>query len=1035
MDFRPSAHGSSNVAKLHGVKLKNRASRKLDHASPQAPTTPLRNHGSDSSIHTELSSASIASPEDGALNPISMDHTALLHLKLQTLEDTVSMQQQHIFELVQQLDREIELSRNLKVMIGIDKHPSVDFSLHQNHSVDEQLLVTNRNSRQSQAIRDHIYQSASHSLNAPITFSEMALQCPLPASSPQSSSNRYSRSISTEFIAQSSAVVEPPHSSHAYQADRDALSEVEMTLAACVESYSDQIESYSAHCVSLEEEVRSLRLKCSELSAQLNQQRQWPHQGQHSLPLQLDTDSIEIQRSKARLQELLVEAQQLRNSFAAKESLHNAMKEKLEASALEIAGLQQHIAQLVVDATHSKDSSQREFQLAKVAFEQEIESLHRIVSQQSSVIQSLVRQTSPSYSSSPPSNCRTDQALTSKLNGAISSFQSNSLYRPSFETIADALHCFLDLIVECSDALISSRREVNNLTVSDSKHQDAIKHLTIRIAFLESENGNLELRNSSLLSEFTELSSLQQNSERKYAAQIEHMQKSLSQRDSDAARLITVNEDYTQKMVSLQDILIAERQIFREELKQIHDHGAKEQSLEEAIGELEAEIVDLERARDDCQQRIAELEGGHAALSVELAGSRAETERMRVSLADATSQEAHVRSQTKELVEKLRTKLQAVTESEAVGKARVAELESALAGVGSETTLQLDSLRKELAESEASCGEYMQRCDIAQAKLHEVQAEMQSASSASSVHVAELEAKLKEADAAHAAACLEHGAKEQSLEEAIGELEAEIVDLERARFRIVELEAALAAVGSESIKDLDPLQERLVQSNLCGNSINVNLESARAEISQSPSNLSKFRSSLLLSSALCGLDDCIRHFQELIPMLSSFSVFRLEVITPLRSFVSDKSDQTLSYSDIAECNGAQRFVSLNSQFMHAFVCEDMQVCLLCHYSSPSMLHPLSALLDLAFSRLHCAQFAVLSFLEPQAPLLSRAVTLSVDAIEVRPAFHQCSANCLNNFFICRAISTLRMRYSDLPKLMRLLSSCLSALLFIHFCVQ
>jgi hypothetical protein len=273
-----------------------------------------------------------------------------------------------------------------------------------------------------------------------------------------------------------------------------------------------------------------------------------------------------------------------------------------------------------------------------------------------------------------------------------------------------------------------------------------------------------------------------------------------------------------------------------------------------------------------------------------------------------------------------------------------------------------------------------------------------------------------------------------------------IVDLERARDdcqrRIAELEGGHAALSvelagsrSDSIKDLDPLQEPLVHSKFCGNSFEVNLESARTELSQSPSNLSKFRSSSLLSSALCGLDDCIHHFQELIPMLSSFSVFRLEVITPLRSFVSDKSDQTLSYLDIAECNGAQRFASLNSQFMHAFVCEDMQVCLLCHYSSPSMLHPLSALLDLAFSRLHCAQFAVLSFLEPQAPLLSRAVTLSVDAIEVRPAFHQCCAICPNNFFNCRAISTLRMRYSDLPKLMRLLSSYLSAPLFIHFCVQ
>ena len=59
-------------------------------------------------------------------------------------------------------------------------------------------------------------------------------------------------------------------------------------------------------------------------------------------------DFVEFQQSKARLQELIVESQKLRDSYASKESLHVAMKEKLEASALEITGLQQHIAAAVV---------------------------------------------------------------------------------------------------------------------------------------------------------------------------------------------------------------------------------------------------------------------------------------------------------------------------------------------------------------------------------------------------------------------------------------------------------------------------------------------------------------------------------------------------------------------------------------------------------------------------------------------------------------------------------------------------------------
>jgi len=216
------------------------------------------------------------------------------------------------------------------------------------------------------------------------------------------------------------------------------------------------------------------------------------------------------------------------------------------------------------------------------------------------------------------------------------------------------------------------------------------------------------------------------------------------------------------------------------------------------------------------------------------------------------------------------------------------------------------------------------------------------------------------------------------------EVEVSSLEIANCRARVTELESALAAVGSEATVELDELRVRLAQSETSGKPAKVQLEIASEECTQSRSSLLTFQSSLLLSSALYCLDDCIRHFQELLPTLNSFSVFRLEVITPLRSFVSDESDQTLPYSDVADWNGAKQFGTLNSHFTHAFFCAEMQVCLLCHYSLPSMLNPLRAVVDLAFSRLQCARFAVLSILDPHAPSLSRAVSLSVAAIEVRP---------------------------------------------------
>ena len=138
-----------------------------------------------------------------------------------------------------------------------------------------------------------------------------------------------------------------------------------------------------------------------------------------------------------------------------------------------------------------------------------------------------------------------------------------------------------------------------------------------------------------------------------------------------------------------------------------------------------------------------------------------------------------------------------------------------------------------------------------------------------------------------------------------------------------------------------------------------------------------------MPTAFSSLDNCIHHFRHFVPSLKWFSVFKFEVITPLSSFASDESDPTLSYSDIINYDRTRKIGIKNSQFVHAFVCPEMQVCLLCHFSSPSMVKPLNAFMDLALSRLQCARFAVLSVLDPHAPSFSHAVKISVGAMEVR----------------------------------------------------
>jgi hypothetical protein len=158
-------------------------------------------------------------------------------------------------------------------------------------------------------------------------------------------------------------------------------------------------------------------------------------------------------------------------------------------------------------------------------------------------------------------------------------------------------------------------------------------------------------------------------------------------------------------------------------------------------------------------------------------------------------------------------------------------------------------------------------------------------------------------------------------------------------------------------------------------------------LSQSESSSSCFESSALLAAAVFRADDCCSHFRQLIPMLFSFSVFKVEIITPSKSFVSDESHQTFTYSEVVDSDRLKQLTCTDSHLMHACVCSEMQVCVLCHLSLPSMLKPLSLFLSLAFSRLECARFAVLSVVDPHVPSFSRALAVSAAATEVQP-FHR-----------------------------------------------
>jgi chromosome segregation ATPase len=116
-----------------------------------------------------------------------------------------------------------------------------------------------------------------------------------------------------------------------------------------------------------------------------------------------------------------------------------------------------------------------------------------------------------------------------------------------------------------------------------------------------------------------------------------------------------------------------------------------------------------------------------------------------------TEKEAKVRAQAKEAVEKLKEKLKSATEGEAASKARVAELEGALSGVGSESAQDLDLLRRHLAESSASGIELQAQLSEMTEKEAKVRAQAKEAveklkEAASKARVAELESALQSSD-------------------------------------------------------------------------------------------------------------------------------------------------------------------------------------------------------------------------------------------------------------------------------------------------
>ena len=117
-------------------------------------------------------------------------------------------------------------------------------------------------------------------------------------------------------------------------------------------------------------------------------------------------------------------------------------------------------------------------------------------------------------------------------------------------------------------------------------------------------------------------------------------------------------------------------------------------------------------------------------------------------------------SQAKEAFEELQEKLRGATDNEVALKARVAELENALAGAGSDSAQQLEALGKDLAESsalrlemQAQLAEMTEKeakvrsqAKEAVGKLQEKVKAVMESEAASAARVAELESALQGSD-------------------------------------------------------------------------------------------------------------------------------------------------------------------------------------------------------------------------------------------------------------------------------------------------
>jgi chromosome segregation ATPase len=166
----------------------------------------------------------------------------------------------------------------------------------------------------------------------------------------------------------------------------------------------------------------------------------------------------------------------------------------------------------------------------------------------------------------------------------------------------------------------------------------------------------------------------------------------------------------------------------------------------------------------------------------------------------------------------------------------------------------------------------MQKCDAAQAKLHDLLAEMQRSKSASASHIADVEAKLKAAENASDAArcsaseaCLERDQLQTQLsemtekeakvrsqaKEAVEKLKEKLKSVTESeaasKARVAELESAIAGVGSETTQQLDTLRKELTDSESASSEYMQKcasqIEALRASLCEAERNHTSFESS------------------------------------------------------------------------------------------------------------------------------------------------------------------------------------------------